>query len=178
VASDLTVIVSDAVHVTASFGRVIAVVWRGPMTPAAVRAMLAPVKIAAERAPGEVVYVNVVEPTAPVPGDGVRAAYAEQLRANYPLRCSVIVAEGAGFRGSLVRSVVTSLVLLARPDTPMTVSSTVAEAAKWASTQGTKRGGSELEREVIRVVEATRAQIGIAAPAPAPAPAPPAKPSR
>ena len=133
------------------------------MTPAAVRATIAPIGAAARRAPGEIAVVIVVEPSSPVPGDDVRAAFGDLIRADHAIRATVIVAEGSGFRSSLVRSVVTSLLLLARQTAPMKVTSTVPEAAKWAAAQGATRAGSELEREVVQAVEAARGKIGASA---------------
>jgi len=161
-----TLIAGDAAHAMASYARGVAVVWRGPMTPAAVRAIITPIGAAARRAPGEVAVVIVIETSAPVPGDDVRAAFAELIRAQHPVRGTAIVAEGSGFRSSMVRSVVTSLLLLARAGTPMKVMPTVAEAAKWVAGQGVTRAGSELEHEVIRAVEAARAKIGHTSPRP------------
>jgi len=142
-----------------SSSRSIAVVWRGAMTPAAIRGIITPIGAAARRSPGQVAVVLVVETSAPVPGEDVRAAFSELIRADHPVRCTAIVAEGTGFRSSMVQSVVTSLLQLARPSTPMKVASTVAEAARWASSQGVIRAGSEMERDLVKTVESARAKI-------------------
>ena len=160
-ATDPTLITSDAAHAMVSYERVLATVWRGAMTPAAVRATITPTSNAARQFPGEVVVALVVEPDSPVPGDDVRSVYTELIRTNLPLRCTVLVAEGSSFRGAVVRSIVTSILLVVRPATPMKVTSTVPEGAKWASAQGAPRsGGAALERDIVRAVEAARARIG------------------
>jgi hypothetical protein len=129
------------------------------MTPAAIRATITPIGAAARRAPGQVTVVLVVEPSTPVPGDEARTALTDLVCAGYPARCTAVVAEGTGFRSSMVRSVVTSLLLEARHTTPVKVATTVAEAARWAATQGVLKAG-DLERDVVKTVEAARAKIG------------------
>ena len=129
------------------------------MTAAAVRATVTPIGAAARRAPGQVTVVIAIEPSTPVPGEEARAALADLICAGPPVRCTAIVAEGVGFRSSMVRSVVTSLLLQARQTTPVKVATTVAEAARWAATQGVLKAG-DLERDVVKTVESARAKIG------------------
>jgi hypothetical protein len=155
-----TVLASDAAHALVSLDRIVVAVWRGAMTSTTVRALDPAVASAARQFPGEVVVALVVEQESPVPGDDVRKAFTENMRANRAVRCTVVVAEGSGFRISIVRSVVTGLIQVTRPGQPIKVTSTLPEGAKWACLQGATRGDLELEREIVRVAEAARARIG------------------
>jgi hypothetical protein len=158
-ASDLTVLASDGAHAIAVAGRVVAAVWRHSITTAHVRSVLSASQGASQRFPGEAVLAMLIEEKIPVPGDDVRKAMLEWIRAGKGLRCTVVVAEGSGFQQSLIRSVIAGLTLVVRPFAPLKVVATGAEAAAWASQQGTPAGGAAVERAVRETLEATRAKI-------------------
>lgn len=158
-ADELTVLASDGAHAIAVAGRVVAAVWRQQVTTAHVRSVVSASQGVTQRFPGEAVLALLMEAKIPAPGDDVRKAMTEWIRAGKGLRCTVIVAEGSGFQQSLVRSVIAGLTLVVRPSAPLKVVSTVGEGAVWAAKQGTPAGGTTVERAVREALEATRAKI-------------------
>ena len=96
----------------------------------------------------------------PMPGDDVRAEFQKMMREGPgKLRCAAIVAEGGGFHGSAVRAVVTGLMMVVRPRFPMTVHSSVAEAAAWISTQAGP--GGVTASELTAAVDAMRGRLAV-----------------
>ena len=158
-ASDLTVLASDGAHAIGVADRVVAAVWRQPITTAHVRSLVSASQGVSHKFPGEATLALLIEEKIPVPGDDVRKSMLDWIRVGKGLRCTAVVAEGSGFQQSLVRSVIAGLTLVVRPPTPIKVFPTVAEAATWASKQGTPIGGAAVERAVREVLEATRAKI-------------------
>jgi hypothetical protein len=159
VASDLTVLAGDGAYAVAIAGRVVAAIWRQQITTAHVRTVVSASQGATQRFPGEAILAMLMEAKVPVPGDEVRKAMTEWIRAGKGLRCTAVVAEGSGFQQSLMRSVIAGLTLVVRPPAPIKVTSTVAEAAAWAAKQGVPVAGISIERAVRETLEATRAKI-------------------
>jgi hypothetical protein len=101
----LDVLVADDAHVVATWQRILILVWRGAPTASASARVnaLAAAFVAASPLPATSLWV--VEAKSP-PGDAARknlAAYSRDLVAQ--MRLAVVVAEGSGFRGALVRGV-------------------------------------------------------------------------
>ena len=68
---------------------------------------------------------------APPPEDA-RKAYGTLMRdPTVPVACSGVIVEQQGFAAAVVRSVITSLALLARPSFPTKVFATAEETARW-----------------------------------------------
>ena len=86
----------------------------------------------AKRYPQGLGLVQVVEPTATAPSADTRKALADLLIAGKDsIKASTVIYETTGFKGAAMRSVVTTLNLLARPDFPHRVYSNTAEALEW-----------------------------------------------
>ena len=160
-AGELAVLASDGAYAVVVADRIVAAVWRQQITTAHVRTIVSASQGVTQRFPGEAILAMLVEAKTPVPGDDVRKAMTEWIRAGKGLRCTAVVAEGSGFQQSLMRSVVAGLTLVVRPPAPLKVVSSVAEAAEWASKQGTPAGGAAVERAVRETLEATRAKITV-----------------
>jgi hypothetical protein len=158
----------SAAHALVSQGPVIAVVWRGEIAVPVIRSALLSLRGVGARYPGNVIAAFLVEPRVPIPSDDARKALAELFREGKEVRCGFIVAEGSGFQQSLVRSVVAGLTLVVRPPFPLKVFSAAGEACAWASKQGpplsqrssAPPGNVSMERELVSLLEATRARIG------------------
>lgn len=75
--------------------------------------------------------LTVIEPTSPTPSLSLRAEMAGVFRRAQTLKVSAIVYEGTGFRESIVRSVVTSMSVLARLPFEYKVFASVLDACDW-----------------------------------------------
>lgn len=102
----LDILVADDAHVVATWGRTFIQIWRG--SPTASRSgrvnELASAFVSASPVPGTSLWI--VEAKSPSPDDATRknlAAFSRDLVGH--MKLAVIVAEGGGFRGALVRAV-------------------------------------------------------------------------
>lgn len=78
--------------------------------------------------------LTIIEPAAPPPGAEARLALSKMFqRVAGSVAASAVVFEGTGFRASLVRSVATSLTLIAKQPFPHRMFSSVEDAASWLS---------------------------------------------
>lgn len=87
-----------------------------------------------QRNPGKAVFMCVVEPSSAPPDESARKASSRMVEEHGDaLRGVAVVIEGAGFRASIVRSVASGIVLLARSKskTPVSYFSGVVEGAEW-----------------------------------------------
>ncbi|MEM9459747.1 MAG: hypothetical protein AAGF11_36555 [Myxococcota bacterium] len=75
--------------------------------------------------------LTIIEPTSPTPALSLRAEMAGIFRRSRTLKVSAIVYEGTGFRESIVRSVVTSMSVLARFPFEYKVFASVLDACPW-----------------------------------------------
>ncbi len=96
----------DDDHVVATWGRTFIQIWRGAATDETTKRVneLAATFIAASAAPAT--SILVVESKSPSPNDACRknfAAFSRDLTSR--MKMSIVVAEGVGFRGALVRAV-------------------------------------------------------------------------
>jgi hypothetical protein len=114
----------------------------------------------ASRYPAGIQLMQVIEESAILPDAAARTAIAELLRdAAGKVLCSSVTHEGGGFRPSLIRSVVTGLLMLHKPAFPHLVfSSTDRALDKHAATLGVSPTDS-LIRSVASAVTEVRAAI-------------------
>lgn len=117
----------DSDHCIATWQGVLIQVWRGATTPAAVRELkeIARAYIAEEGRP--ICSIAVIERTSPPPPDALRNQLAEFYR-SVDMNVAVVVAEGGGFRGAIVRGVGLTLSTLAPRSLPFKFVTTVEEA--------------------------------------------------
>lgn len=111
----------------------------------------------AERFPGKVGFLCVVEPTSGAPGEEVRQATSRMFdELSTKLKAIAMVIEGTGFRSALVRSVASGIVMLSRKRTvPISYFATVPEGVRWMG-QHVDIGR---QPDLTRAVEDARAQL-------------------
>jgi len=81
---------------------------------------------------GTVVFLIIAERPTPPPSSDARQIFAKMMTSyNGVTRCTAVVAEGGSLSVSVVRGVLTSLLILARHDTPTKMFGKVGEAATW-----------------------------------------------
>lgn len=136
-------------------------VWRTGVDVSTAQAFHRTASALARKPPGLLVLVHVIERTSAVPEDAVRKVFANvgpDIMAGG--KCSIVVAEGDGLRGSLVRGVATGVTLLMRSAFPVKVVATVPDAAAIATsvleTAGHPVGTG---RDVATAIERIRAQV-------------------
>ena len=120
--------------VLAEIGVVCTAVWRKDSTLTRVGQQRARLAEVVARAPGKAGFFCVVEETSAPPNDAARSASSKMLEEHGTnLRAGACVIEGTGFRASIVRSVASGIVMLARSKSkaPMQYFSSVNQGANW-----------------------------------------------
>lgn len=111
----------------------------------------------ADRLPGKVGFLCVVEPTSGPPGDEVRRATSRMFdELDTKLKAIAMIIEGTGFRSALVRSVASGIVMLSRKRTvPISYLATVTEGVSWLGQH------VEIARptELLRAVDDARGEL-------------------
>jgi hypothetical protein len=109
-----------------------------------------------------IALLTIVEVDAPVPESDVRDSVARFLRdSGWCIRTSAVVHEGAGFRASLVRAVVTGLTLAAHQPFPHKVFAAVPLASAWlARSMHDMRVASLSALDLDAAIGRVRAQLG------------------
>lgn len=106
-------------HVIATWQSILAIVWRGETTLDGVANLRSTCGELASTHPHGIGLLTIIGASAPAPAPAVRKALAQLLTDGSAfIKCSAILIEGAGFRASTVRSVVTGLTLLAKQSYP------------------------------------------------------------
>lgn len=103
----------DEAHVVGHYGATLIQIWRGAVTGNASAAMVRIARALIDANPGSVSSLFVVERSSPPPDDDARkhfAAFSRDLVSQ--MKIAVVVAEGGGFRASLVRAVGVTLTTL------------------------------------------------------------------
>jgi hypothetical protein len=134
-------------------GPVCVAIWRGNSTPARVAIQGACLTEVVGLAPGRAGFLCVVEETSAPPDEKAREASSRMLNAQGSnLRAVACVIEGSGFRASIVRSVASGIVWLARSKNraPVSYFAQVTQGAAWlanfvdlGSLEGFARGVEE-----------------------------------
>jgi hypothetical protein len=126
----------DAVWTCATWHDLFLLVWRGQATAArAVENVRFLDEFSAAR-PGGFCLLIVLEPSASPPDDRARQMLAECMRRNsQSVRGAAYFIPMEGFKGSLMRSVVTGLSLLARETFTTRVFARLPEATRWLGEQ-------------------------------------------
>jgi hypothetical protein len=111
---DIRVIVRDREHCIAVWDRIVFEIWRGPATLVGSTRMMTTCEELLQSGRGSVTFFAILERTSPPPSEHVRAVLAQWSREVVPrMEAAIVVAEGGGFRASIVRGVCTALTLLA-----------------------------------------------------------------
>ncbi|MEP7119317.1 MAG: hypothetical protein ABJE95_00170 [Byssovorax sp.] len=155
--STLRVLSLESSHVIVARGHAVVAIWRRPMDLASVKIAHTALRDVAKRHPGEAIYVNVIRGAVPPPSDDVRRELVAMVRTGAgAFRGVAILALGNAFVGSLVRSVVAGMLMIARPAFPMKVFGELTEATDWIGTLG---GGAAAARDVEVVVNQASARL-------------------
>lgn len=142
----------DERHVVATWDRVFLLLWRGEATAQAVENMA---RIAApwvrQQGTGTATTLSIIESSSPPPTDRVRPLLMAFYRDLAPsMRRPLIVAEGSGFRGALVRGVGTAVSALAPSLLPFQFPASVNDAvATIAPSLSPRSGGAPALVEVV-----------------------------
>lgn len=103
----------DKAHIVGVYGSTLIQIWRGAVASEAAAQMNRIARALLDSKSGAVSSLFVVERSSPPPGDEGRkefAAFSRDLVSRMSI--AVVVAEGGGFRGSLVRAVCVALTTL------------------------------------------------------------------
>jgi hypothetical protein len=141
-------------------GLVCVAVWRKDSTVERVKKQGEGLARVVGQAPGRAGFLCVVEENSAPPNEEARRASARMLEEQGDrLRAAAVVIEGSGFRASIVRSVASGIVWLARRQskTPVSYVATVDAGAKWLADY-VDIGSQEA---FVREVELTRAALDI-----------------
>ncbi|MEP7124295.1 MAG: hypothetical protein ABJE95_25430 [Byssovorax sp.] len=154
------VVYEDAAQLIATWQNVlVSVLGHTAMTVSGVRAQVA-ATAAHGRASGPQRLLEIVlfDRDAPIPDADIRAVLDSGVAVvgQYYLAVASIF-EGSGFRGAIIRGVLTSLSLLSRTEFPQRVFSTTAECVQWCSPllERTRTPGASELTEVIAHVRST-----------------------
>ncbi|MGD0679912.1 MAG: hypothetical protein ABSC94_31400 [Polyangiaceae bacterium] len=121
--------VVDADHAVGVWGETLIQVWRGKACAQAFTAMNAVARILTAKAPGRATCLFIVEASSPPPDDAARrvlATFSREIVAK--MAVAVVVAEGGGFRASIVRGVGIALTALMPHRVPFKFVNGVADA--------------------------------------------------
>jgi hypothetical protein len=149
----------DEAHIVGLYGATLIQIWRGAVSGTASRQMNRIARALVESNPAPVSSLFVVERSSPPPNDEGRkefAAFSRDLVSRMSI--AVVVAEGGGFRGSLVRAVGVTLTTLLPHSSKFKFVNDMAAAARLIEphmTPGT--GGAE---GLIQAAEQLRQKIG------------------
>lgn len=107
--------------------------WRAAATPITCQRMRVQLVSLARANPQGAGAITVIGTEVGIPPDEIRKLMVKARRdaAQYDMRGGAIVYEGDGFRGSVVRGVVTSLMLLATDIYPQSVHGDIPSAVAW-----------------------------------------------
>lgn len=115
------IVSASATRAVGTHDDVVIVHFRGRVVAEEIEALVETLRAhALTTSSGTVAFLDVVEAGTKPPEDRGRAAFARGMR-ELPLAAAAVVSLGEGFGPALVRSVVTGLVMLARPTFPVEV---------------------------------------------------------
>lgn len=142
------------------YGPCLIVIWRGKVTEEALLVINAQIWSSTQARPGQVAYINVIEPNSPPPSAPLRKLVMEGLsRPGKALNCKSAVVEGNEFRSALVRAVMTGLALLRPQEIPTKFFKNLPELAVWLQAQ-MRTGGVEVDDNgIVRACEYIRSKM-------------------
>jgi hypothetical protein len=135
-------------------GDVMISVFRGVMTRSGLERIHQAAPSTAAQRPRGLGYLCVIMDNIPPPDAATRGVFAAMMRDDKTYRAGAIVAEGTGFHASIVRGVVTGLVLLARPRMPVDVIQGTRTGVAWLTRHLDYQDGRE--EALLRAVEDLR----------------------
>ena len=121
-------------------------VYRGAATVAHVQQTIALCEQMLRDSSKRITFVSIIERTSPAPAESTRRQLASWSSNQVPrMAAAVLVAEGGGFRGALVRGVGVALTALAPHKVPFKFASTVVEAGDLLAPHISSAHGGALE---------------------------------
>jgi hypothetical protein len=145
----------DRDHCVAVWDRVLIQVWHFATTISAVAQLDAIARAYIGQVKAPISSIAIVERTSPPPGDEVRALLSKFYRDLAPqMRQQIVVADGGGFRGAIVRAVGLTLSTLAPSTLPFRFVGSVHEATTIVSPHLSVTSGGEVA--LRRVVDGVR----------------------
>jgi hypothetical protein len=142
---------SEVSHGIAFVGRTLVVHWQTETRGQAVGDLATLLAgLAAER--GSLGLLQVIGEQAVPPDAATRAKLAAMLKDNETrIIASAVVFEGAGFRASVIRSIVIGISMLSRPKCPHTVFESTTAGSQWLSGQLNASGGPGQSAESMQL---------------------------
>lgn len=154
-AKDWTVRVIDKDHCVALWDRVLIQVWHFATTLSAVAQLDAVARTFISQVNAPISSIAIVERTSPPPSDEVRALLSKFYRDLAPqMSQQIVVADGGGFRGAIVRAVGVTLSTLAPRTLPFRFVGSVLEATTLVAPHLSPTAGGEVA--LRRAVEGVR----------------------
>jgi hypothetical protein len=155
VAKDWSVRVIDKDHCVAVWDRVLVQVWHFATTGSAVAQLDAVARAYITQIKSPISSIAIVERTSPPPGDEVRTLLSRFYRELAPqMSQQIVVADGGGFRGAIVRAVGLTLSTLSPGTLPFRFVGSVQEATTLVAPHLSVAAGGE--KALRRVVDGVR----------------------
>lgn len=154
-AKEWTVKVIDRDHCIALWDRVLVQVWQLATTQIAVAQLEVIARAFIAQSSGPISSIAIVERTSPPPEDSVRDLLSKFYRDLAPqMKEQIVVADGGGFRGAIVRAVGLTLSTLAPRTLPFRFVGSVTEATALVAPHLSRTSGGEVA--LRRVVDGIR----------------------
>ena len=145
------IVASRSEVVIATWQTIFAVVWRGETSLQGIASLRSACSEIASAHPRGIGMLTIIGASAPLPASAARKALAQLLAEGSEfIKCSALLIEGAGFRASAVRSVVTGLTLLAQQAYPHRVCD-VDEAVRLFSRHVPCATGEAISQSALRI---------------------------
>ncbi len=151
----LRVVQTDYDHAKGVAYNLVLLVWRRHTLLQPYRAAMDLVTEHAQKHPGGVGVMQVVELDAVPPDAETRKAFNEFMKLPGVAHFCV-THEGTGFKAASVRAIVSGVTVLSRPIFPHAVHSSVSDASSWAAAQNRDVGGTTDARAIERALQALR----------------------
>lgn len=151
----LRVVHTDYDHAKGLAYNLVLLVWRRRTLPEPYRAAMSLATAHAQKHPGGVGVMQVVEVDAVPPEAEARKAFSEFMKWPGVAHFSV-THEGSGFKAASVRAIVSGVTALSRPNFPHSVHSSVADASSWAAAQNRGVSGITDARAIERALQSLR----------------------
>jgi hypothetical protein len=141
-------------HAVGTYRQMVMTTWRCRVTPEAVLSVRRRSEASFASDAKGIVFLVVVEESAQSPSKDARQSLAELLRAHSEqIAGGAMIFEGSGFRAAAVRSVATSMAILARTEYAFKVFPSVENAAIWL---GPLSGNVLAPDEIVEAAQAIR----------------------
>jgi hypothetical protein len=158
---DMRVIAADEHHAMGTYENFVVFLWRGRTHAAGMRGGANALAELIAAHPDGVAIMHVVEPRSVPPDSATRDILFELInRSTPPLLGTSVIAEGGGFRGAFVRSIVTGMTIITRLASPIRVFGTIDDAIDWhleLSESDSRRGRTR--PDLAAFIEKLRAKI-------------------